>query len=579
MKYASILSTLTLAFVLAACAGSGGTGNNTLPTPSPDNISITAQSTNLEPDQSTQYSVKDAAGNTITSGLTWTSSQPTVAEVSSAGIVTAKSTGKTTITANLGTLEAKYDLNVTLTLRVGVRANGNAPLTVFVSDNNGSPLESKTINPGEAAQVFVFKNVPGDALVTSAYQLSKTDFYCVGGTYTPNTRNIYRLSSYPAGYVNGRTFYLGGNEYLTGLTAALSKPNFGASHANGTGPHFYGSGNYDAVAADPCGSNGSAATNTVTMNGALTQAGTHSNGLYSPIFYAFNANWTPVAYRAFKDLPVPRTPGERNLTVGANDWQTDLRTLNIVVKNFEGTKSADGSRDLTNWDCSRIHGSRLGVRYDNPIDCSKPAFDPVRNTLTRSLKYAPNFFTTSGYEIGFGAADFSNNQDNFWYVVNQKRELASLPDTLTLDANADFLKPVGSLTLSAVNTDQPSLNWTNPGNLDPSAAQRYTEVNIRSNSTGFDYDWTFWQQPSDQTSLKVPTLPSSLSGFAPKEGAGGRTYYAGVNFIENFAGDGGWRSAFTRTYFSKALGTQNLSSHNRKPVELEHVDPYAIGLK
>ena len=89
---------LTMALGMTGCKGNN---NGSKPKSSAlPKISVLSEGnvTEIEIDQTLQLAVKNEAGEAVT-GVTWTSSEPTVASVSDAGLVTALGSGETTITA------------------------------------------------------------------------------------------------------------------------------------------------------------------------------------------------------------------------------------------------------------------------------------------------------------------------------------------------------------------------------------------------------------------------------------------------------------------------------------------------
>jgi Bacterial Ig-like domain (group 2) len=212
-----ILSSLT-ALTLVACPE----------VPDPNavaTITVAPASLNLEVGQSVGPLLavaQNANGDTLTGKtFTWNSSDPSIATVTAEGRVTALKGGSVNITSSSEGKQGRAGLNISFTLRIGATTYGNNPVTVFVSKADGSLINSKTVNPLPDQrgnnEVLEFPDLPGDALVTAAYQVSKP----VGGasgTYT-------RLSTIPASYANGRGYFFVNNyEYLGSLYAKLDRP-------------------------------------------------------------------------------------------------------------------------------------------------------------------------------------------------------------------------------------------------------------------------------------------------------------------------------------------------------------------
>jgi 6-phosphogluconolactonase (cycloisomerase 2 family)/uncharacterized protein YjdB len=106
--------------LIAACGGGGGGGGGGTTTPPPvtlTSISITGPATSLAAGMTAQYSamgvMSDGTKQSSLSSLAWTSSAPTVATISAAGVATAVGAGTTTITATSGGVSSTTTLTVT----------------------------------------------------------------------------------------------------------------------------------------------------------------------------------------------------------------------------------------------------------------------------------------------------------------------------------------------------------------------------------------------------------------------------------------------------------------------------------
>lgn len=84
---------------LVACGGEATTPE------SPASVAVSPATLDLTPGGTTQLTAtpKSASGTTLATPVTWSSSSDAVATVTSAGLVTAVSTGSATITARSGT--------------------------------------------------------------------------------------------------------------------------------------------------------------------------------------------------------------------------------------------------------------------------------------------------------------------------------------------------------------------------------------------------------------------------------------------------------------------------------------------
>lgn len=128
-----LLTYSTLSLVLAACSGGGGGGGSTnssgtplpsAPSPLLTSVRVTATgggSSSLVPGQTLQLvaAPKDQSGNALNATIAWTTSAPSVATVSSSGLVTGVAAGSANITA-LATLGSATASSVqTITVAAG----------------------------------------------------------------------------------------------------------------------------------------------------------------------------------------------------------------------------------------------------------------------------------------------------------------------------------------------------------------------------------------------------------------------------------------------------------------------------
>src|SRR5258708_15027125 len=112
MKSAILASVLCCLLALSGCGGGGA--QNTVPPPPPalSSIQITGQSVNLIAGQSEQLkAIGTYSGGTtqdLTSSTTWSSSDASVATVTSAGMLSAKASGSCSITAKTGSVSGSF---------------------------------------------------------------------------------------------------------------------------------------------------------------------------------------------------------------------------------------------------------------------------------------------------------------------------------------------------------------------------------------------------------------------------------------------------------------------------------------
>jgi hypothetical protein len=569
---------------------------------------------------------KNASGTVLTDKtFTWASSDSSIATVSTDGKVTALKGGAVSLTASSEGKSGTSNLAISFTLRVRAQAHGNSPVTVFTSKADGTLLESKTVNPAPDSRNYVetleFKDLPGDALVTAAYNIQKPINGVIG--------DLTRLYTTPAAYANGQGFFLRGNyEFVGNIFARLEKPA-GATHTRrflpGDATDFQSFGGGDArdlpaaisyfstnttpqltvgvltdaivqpnPSSNPNGkvcflnnfstttryvglgyvvesNNANSAkgftcslrradgaamgTSTAFTIGAVgtvyelemgsyglyritldsntngNYVGTarpyvrssqgvytydlQKNGLYSPLFIAYDANDNPVAYKFLKNRTMP-SGGSDVFEVLANQWDTNLTqtTFAVTVPNSPSY-----------W-CPSLMGFFEGISSASLFDCRINNYSSGLYTITR--KFAPGF-DKYGFSFGFAQAIPANTAGAPSSNTRlQKNDLAVLPANVSLNATTDFMPFIDHATTSLVGagTARPGLNFAYTG--DSSKLEQVSgfiyERNKQSGNEvvqqpGLDYDWTFWQFPSSTRSLVAPELPSSLAALAPIEGS------------------------------------------------------------
>src|SRR5713226_269976 len=98
-----------------------------------DSVQVTPTTQSLTVGQTAQFTVVGTYGNakhpttqTITSGVSWTSSVPSVATVSASGIATAVTAGTTTITANATAFNGHVSSSAILTVTGSGSGGGSA---------------------------------------------------------------------------------------------------------------------------------------------------------------------------------------------------------------------------------------------------------------------------------------------------------------------------------------------------------------------------------------------------------------------------------------------------------------------
>ena len=152
--------------ILLVAACSSGTTDPTK-TPTANDVELDQTSVNVTVGQSTQISatVTDANGNTLNRSVTWKSSAPNVASVSTSGMVAGVSPGSATITASCDGHQASATVTVA-PAKVTIVVNNQliGPIQVFA---NGTYIGN--VNAQSSAQA----QVPPNGGITVSWQLVK----------------------------------------------------------------------------------------------------------------------------------------------------------------------------------------------------------------------------------------------------------------------------------------------------------------------------------------------------------------------------------------------------------------------
>ena len=187
---------------LAVLAGCGG--NSTEPN-GPANITLDPPSLSFNAIGQTQQlspTVTDQQGNAITdAAVSWTSSDPEVASVSSSGVVTAAGSGSTQVTATAGSASAIAEVTVAQTPVAVEKNQGDGqsvaagqpvptPPSVLVTDANHNPV------PG--VQV-TFEVTSGRGQVTSGVVATDNNGIAQVGSWSPGSKGSNVLTATAAG--------------------------------------------------------------------------------------------------------------------------------------------------------------------------------------------------------------------------------------------------------------------------------------------------------------------------------------------------------------------------------------------
>jgi hypothetical protein len=235
------LSLACLALTIAGCANPSGL----------DSIQITPVAQSLTVGQTAQFTVAGTYGNAnhpvtkaMTSGMSWTSSAPSVATVSASGVATAVGTGTTTITANATAFNGPTTSSATIAVTGSAGATGGS----------GGSILSLTIIP--SAMAFGALTESGQFLAIGTFSTEPTVRDVTNSvTWLTSAPNVFPVSNY-------------------------SSTVTGTGTQNGGVVSAYGSstGNAGAtITAEAMDSNGSIATATATVGCPLVLPNPNGN--------------------------------------------------------------------------------------------------------------------------------------------------------------------------------------------------------------------------------------------------------------------------------------------------------------
>jgi Bacterial Ig-like domain (group 2) len=557
-KCSLVLSSF-LALILTACPG-GDTGE----TPDPNKITtinVTGVTT-LEVGQGATFNAQalNSSSAPVTTTFTWSSSNSSVLEVEAiTGKVTAKKTGSATIEAtasdsNLS--KGNSSLNVTMTLRINTRAYGEEPITIFISNADGSLSQSKTVVSTEGFQRLEFPGVSSDAFVTAAYKYTSADTQVTGVLHGVTH---YRLSTYPASAIKQNAgFYFGSGAYFGNLTAQITKPNIASvTRAGGTNYHWCCTYNFGTGSS-------------LTLNDGLYSEDLQTDGTYSPVLFAYDTNGHMKAYASFLDQTYDPNNRDKTFTVAATDWKTNLSTTNFVINNVAANAYAF---------CSSIQGYRKGILI-NPTTSPCDGRTTIGTTVTAgSREYVPSLYDQLEYTTGWAVCCGSNPGDPSSYTYLSRR-VSSIPATITLNALTDFLPIINNFTITNTATARPTLQWdaiSSASNAQNANIQIY-DVEYQA---AYDYFWDVNELPNTTTTFNFPELPATLSDFAPKEGLLGHKYRATVSYSQQSL-DATLRQ-YTGSRLNFDLAAVTVAARNAKNFDaskyLERSDRFTIRLK
>jgi Bacterial Ig-like domain (group 2) len=458
----------------------------------------------------------NSSNASVPTTFTWSSSNPSVLAVEAAtGKISAKKTGSASIQAkasDANQTKQSSSLNVTMILRIDTQAYGDEPVTIFISNPDGSLLQSKTVTSGAGAQKLEFPGIASDAFVTAAYKFTSGETVWNGTAYVVQSATHYRISSYPASVIRqDASFVFGETPLLGSLSAQIAKPALSdVTVLGGTTAHL-------------CCSYSFGANTNVTLSDNLYQSELQSDGKYSPVLFAYDANSHVKAYVPFLDQTYDPGSPNKTLSVAQTDWKTDVSTANFEITNVPAATNAYAF-------CTSVQGYRKGILINstwNPCD--------ARNTNGATItvgprEYLPGIYDQLEYQTGWADGGTTKPGDPYSGTALTKRG-SSLASTISLNAVNDFLPPIVNFALTNTTSGRPTFTWTalaNAASLKNLNAQIYDLDNLGT----YDYFWHVYELPLTTSTFAFPELPAALSDFAPKEGNAGRKYRAGIWYTQ-----------------------------------------------
>ena len=360
-----------------------------------DSVQVSPTSQSLTVGQTAQFTVVGTYGNakhpttqTLTSGVTWSSSAPSVATVSASGVATAVGPGTTTITAG------------------GVAFNGptSSSATLTVTGSAGGTAG------GSIVSISV---IPGSQSVASPSQTSQ--FIAIGTSSSGATQNLTNLvawssSSTQIATVGATTGLATGIGQGTATIAALYTNSKGGTAVTGTATFTVVSGKaeqFTAVAITPSSQSLSASGQTTQLI-ALGTSG--STGLQMDVTSSTQIKWS-------SNSPSIASVSASGLVTGASQGSA---TITAELRN------ADGS----------VVSSTATVAVSNT-----PAPNPLLSLTiipdsisVGNLQDTGNFLAIGTFSVAPYVRDLTNTVT--WH--------SSAPDVFPVNTNNSVPEPVGA---------------------------------------------------------------------------------------------------------------------------------------
>ncbi|HEX6816160.1 MAG TPA: Ig-like domain-containing protein [Gemmatimonadaceae bacterium] len=174
------------ATITATSEGISSTADITVSPLTPDTVVVSPASVSIQPRQTAQLtaSVRDPNGQTMSTTVSWSTGDPSLAAVSNTGLVTGVSTGTTTVTASAGKKKTRIKITVAQAAAASVTVSpsstsltqgATAQLGATVKDDSGNVLtgsiiawsSNKTSVATVSASGLVTAQGAGDATITA----------------------------------------------------------------------------------------------------------------------------------------------------------------------------------------------------------------------------------------------------------------------------------------------------------------------------------------------------------------------------------------------------------------------------
>ena len=145
MRFSKFLFLCVVVFLLSSCGGGGSSSSNVPSNPTPTLKAITVSPTNVSGIIGTtqQFSAigtySDATTSNLTDTVTWSSSDASIANISSGGLAGLQTAGTTKITAALGTISGSTTLTVVLKSLISIDIS---PLTPSVPSGTSAQFSA-----------------------------------------------------------------------------------------------------------------------------------------------------------------------------------------------------------------------------------------------------------------------------------------------------------------------------------------------------------------------------------------------------------------------------------------------------